>query len=231
MVSPALIGGVFPLSICYQNSLRNARRGLSFLVHSKGLGRVLGQNREKMNTTELLTEPELTPILEAYFETRDAQNKALDACSWSMSLNRSWSYDHKLAETIAENVEKMTNRTAQLAEALILASRFADFVALGIDELENEYTTARYRYQQQQRDIADAPRRAWAMAYNARLAEIDSQIRGAKIRRGKLWTKLNAGKINGEQHGAMYKAISAEIDELEARREIAAADKFESVVA
>jgi hypothetical protein len=148
-----------------------------------------------------------------------------------MSLNRSWFYDHELAETIANNIAKMTERREQLAEALILASRFADFVALGIDELENEYTTARYRFQQQQRDIADAPRRAWSMAYNARLAEIDSQIRGAKIRRGKLWTKLNAGKINSEQHGAMYHAISAEIEELETRREVAAADSFESVAA
>jgi hypothetical protein len=184
-----------------------------------------------MTNTELLTEPELTPIVEAYIETREAQNKALDACSWSMSLNRSWSYDHKLAETAAENIEKMTKRTAELAEAIILVNRFADFIALGIDEVEAEYMSALYRYQQQQRDIADAPRRAWAMEYNARLAEIDSQIKGAKIRRGKLWTKLNASKINGEQYGAMYKAISAEIEELEARREVASAERFESVVA
>jgi hypothetical protein len=184
-----------------------------------------------MTNTELLTEPELTPILEAYFETRDAQNKALDACSWSMSLNRSWSYDHELAETIANNIAKMTERREQLAEALILASRFADFVALGIDELENEYTTARYRFQQQQRDIADAPRRAWAMAYNARLAEIDRQIKGAKIRRGRAWSKWGKGQMDFATANTIATAIDGEVEALLARREIAAAETFESVAA
>lgn len=181
-----------------------------------------------MTTTELLTKPELTPIVEAYIETRDAQNKALDACSWSMSLNRSWSYDHKLAETIAENIEKMTKRTAELAEAIILVNRFADFIALGIDEVEAEYVSALYRYQQQQRDIADAPRRAWATAYNARLAEIDSQIRGAKIRKGKVWSKWSKNKIDFATANALVAVIVGEIEALEARRKIAAAETFES---
>ena len=186
-----------------------------------------------MNTTELLTEPELTPALEAFFETQTAYQKAINVCSWSMSLESFYStwYNDNAAEKIAQNWEKLNNRAAEIETAVILGTRLGDFVNAGFDILAHEYSTARYRWQEQQRDIAEAPYRAWAMAYNARLAEIDTQLRGAKIRRGKLWTKLNAGKINSEQHGAMYRAISAEIDELEARREIAAAETFESVAA
>jgi hypothetical protein len=184
-----------------------------------------------MTNTELLTEPELTPILEAYFETRDAQNKALDACSWSMSLNRSWSYEYKQAEITATNIEKMTERIQQLGEALILTSRFADFVALGIDELAADYDGALWAYRQQQRDIADAPRRAWAMAYNARLAEIDKQIKSAKIRKSRTWSKWRKDSLSYEQANIITSAIEAEIDHLEKRREIAAAETFESVPA
>lgn len=184
-----------------------------------------------MDTTELLTEPELTPILEAYFETRDAQNKALDACSWSMSLNRSWSYEHKQAEITATNIEKMSERIEQLGEALILTSRFADFVALGVDELAADYDGALWRYRQQQRDIADAPRKAWAMAYNARLAEIDKQIKSAKIRKSRTWSKWRKDGISYEQANIIISAIESEIDHLEKRREIIAAETFESVAA
>jgi hypothetical protein len=184
-----------------------------------------------MTNTELLTEPELTPILEAYFETRDAQNKALDACSWSMSLNRSWSYDHKLAETTAENIAKMTERREQLAEALILASRFADFVALGLDELAADYEGALWAYRQQQRDIADAPRMAWAMAYNARLSELDKQIKGAKIRRGKVWSKWRKDEIDYQTALTLSNALDLEIVAMGVRREQVATETFDSVVA
>jgi hypothetical protein len=184
-----------------------------------------------MNTTELLQKPELTPILSAYFDTRDAANKALDACSWSMSLERSYSYDPELAATIADNISRMKERTALIAEALILAERFADFVALNVDETAAEYTSELYRYRQQQHDIADAPRRAWAAAYNARLAEIDKQIKGAKIRRGRAWSKWGKGLIDYATANTIAAAIDGEIEALEARREIAAADKFESVAA
>jgi multidrug resistance efflux pump len=184
-----------------------------------------------MTNTELLQEPELTPILEAYFETRDAQNKALDACSWSMSLDRSWSYDIHQAETTADNIAKMTKRREQLAEALILVSRFADFVALGIDEVAADYDRASWDYRQQQRDIADAPRRAWAMAYNARLAEIDKQIKSAKIRKSRTWSKWRKDGISYEQANIITSAIELEIDHLEKRRDVAAAETFESVAA
>jgi hypothetical protein len=184
-----------------------------------------------MNTTELLTEPELIPILEAYFETRDAQNKALDACSWSMSLNRSWSYDHKLAETIAENIAKMTERREQLAEALILAERFADFAAAKVDELAADYETALWRYRNQQQDIANAPLRAWKMAYNARLSELDKQIKGAKIRRGKIWSKWRKDEIDYQTALTLSNALDLEIVALGVRREQVAAETFESVAA
>jgi hypothetical protein len=184
-----------------------------------------------MNTTELLTEPELTPILEAYFETRDAQNKALDACSWSMSLNRSWSYEHNQAEITATNIEKMTERIEQLGEALILTSRFADFVALNVDELAADYDGALWRYRQQQRDIADAPRRAWAMAYNARLSELDKQIKGAKIRRGKIWSKWRKNEIDYQTALTLANALDLEIVALGVRREQVARETFESVAA
>jgi hypothetical protein len=184
-----------------------------------------------MNTTELLQEPELTPILSAYFDTRNAANKALDACSWSLSLERSHSYDPELAATIADNILRMKERTALIAEALILSERFADFVALNVDETAAEYTSELYRYRQQQHDIADAPRRAWAAAYNARLAEIDKQIKGAKIRRGKAWGRWSKNEIDFATANALAAVIDGEIEALEARREIAAAERFESVAA
>lgn len=186
-----------------------------------------------MTTTELLTKPELTPALEAFFETQKDYSQALGACGWSMSFESFYSTWHNdnAAEKIKTNWEKLNERAIQIEQAVILGCRLEDFVNAGFDILGAEYTTALYRYQEQQRDIADAPRRAWAAAYNARLAEIDKQLKGAKIRRGKLWTQLNAGKINSEQHGAMWHAISGEIEALEARREIAAAERFESVAA
>lgn len=186
-----------------------------------------------MNTTELLTKPELTPALEAFFETQKAYQQALGACGWSLSLESFYSTWHNdnAAEKIQTNWEKLNDRAGQIEQAIILGCRLEDFVNAGFDILAADYSQAQYRYQQQQRDIAEAPRRAWATAYNARLAEIDKQLKGAKIRRGKLWTQLNAGKINSEQHGAMWHAISGEIEALEQRREVASAETFESETA
>jgi hypothetical protein len=187
-----------------------------------------------MTNTELLQEPELTPILSAYFETKQAYETAVNACGWSMTLEsyyRSPRTETDFAERIAENTARLTERAEQIALALELGQRFGDFVALGVEHEATTFEIALYRYQEQQRDIADAPRRAWAAAYNARLAEIDKQIKGAKIRRGRAWSKWGKGLIDYATANTIAAAIDGEIEALEARREIAAADKFESVAA
>lgn len=191
-------------------------------------------DREKMTTTELLTEPELTPILSAYFETKQAYETAVDACGWSMTLEsyyRSPRTETDFAERIATNAARLTERADQIALAVELGQRFADFVALGIEHEATTFEIALYRYQEQQRYIADAPRRAWAMGYNARLAEIDKQIKGAKIRKGRTWSKWRKNEATYQEVLMLVSVIDAEIAEIEKRREIAAAEKFESVVA
>jgi hypothetical protein len=186
-----------------------------------------------MNTTELLTEPELTPALEAFFETQTAYQKAINVCSWSMSLESFYStwYNDNAAEKIAQNWEKLNNRAAEIETAVILGTRLEDFVNAGFDVLAHEYSTARYRWQEQQRDIAEAPYRAWAMAYNARLSELDKQIKGAKIRRGKVWSKWRKDEIDYQTALTLSNALDLEIVAMGVRREQVAAEKFESVVA
>jgi hypothetical protein len=187
-----------------------------------------------MTNTELLTEPELTPILEAYFETKRAYEIALDGCGWSMSLEsyyRSPRTETDFAERIAVNTHRLTERAEKIALALELGQRFGDFVAMGIEIEATSFEIALYRYQEQQRDIADAPRRAWSMAYNARLAEIDKQIKSAKIRRGKTWSKWRKNAMPYETALMLVSVIDLEIAEIEKRREIIAAETFESVAA
>lgn len=187
-----------------------------------------------MTNTELLAEPELTPILSAYFETKRDYETAVDSCGWSMTLEsyyRSPKTESDFAERIATNAARLTERADQIALAIELGERFADFVALGIEHEATTFEIALYRYQEQQRDIADAPRRAWAMGYNARLAEIDKQIKSAKIRKSRTWTKWRKDGISYEQANIITSAIEIEIDHLEKRREVAAAETFESEVA
>jgi hypothetical protein len=183
-----------------------------------------------MTNTELLTEPELTPILEAYFDTEKAFKKASSDCrAVYLSLGRNYQSEPE-AELTADIAafEQTAEQNLVVAE---LGRHLLDFVKMGVDEMAGEYITARYRYQHQQREIANRPYLEWQTAYNARLAEIDSQIRGAKIRRGKLWGKVEKGLITVAQNDILWQTLSAEIDALEARREIVAADKFESVAA
>jgi hypothetical protein len=187
-----------------------------------------------MTNTELLQEPELTPILSAYFETKQAYETAVNSCGWSMTLEsyyRSPRTETDFAERIAENSARLTERAEQIALALELGQRFGDFVALGIEHEATTFEIALYRYQEQQRDIAEAPRRAWAMAYNARLAEIDKQIKSAKIRKSRTWSKWRKDGISYEQANIITSAIELEIDHLEKRRDVAAAETFESVAA
>ena len=187
-----------------------------------------------MTKTELLQEPELTPILSAYFETKRDYETAVNACGWSMTLEsyyRSPRTETDFAERIAENTARLTERAEQIALALELGQRFGDFVALGIEHEATTFEIALYRYQEQQRDIADAPRRAWAAAYNARLAEIDKQIKSAKIRASRTWSKWRKNQMEYAQACVITNAIGVEIDHLEKRREIAAAETFESVAA
>lgn len=187
-----------------------------------------------MTTTELLTEPQLTPILSAYFETKRDYETAVNACGWSMTLEsyyRSPKTESDFAERIATNAARLTERAEQIALAIELGQRFADFVALGIEHEATTFEIALYRYQEQQRYIADAPRRAWAMAYNARLAEIDTQIKGAKIRKGKAWRRWSKNEIDFATANALAAAIDGEIEALQARREIAAAERFEGQAA
>ena len=185
-----------------------------------------------MTTTELLTEPELTPILSAYFETKQAYETAVDVCGWSMTLEsyyRSPRTETDFAERIATNAARLTERADQIALAVELGQRFADFVALGIEHEATTFEIALYRYQEQQRDIADAPRRAWAMAYNARLAEIDRQIKSAKSSRTRTWSKWRKNAMPYGTAVMLVSVIDLEIAEMLKRREIIAAEKFESV--
>jgi hypothetical protein len=186
-----------------------------------------------MNTTELLTEPELTPALEAFFETQTAYQKAINVCSWSMSLESFYStwYTDNAAEKLEKNWEALNNRGNAIAEAIALGAMLEDFVNAGFDELAAEYSTAKYRYNEQQRDIAEAPRRAWAMTYNARLSELDKQIKSAKIRRGKIWSKWRKDEMPYQTAIMLASVIDIEIAEIEKRREIASAETFESVTA
>lgn len=186
-----------------------------------------------MTTTELLTEPELTPIVEAYLATKEEYEQALSFCGWSMSLERfGWFRgDDSWQELVENNRKNLTERAEKIALALSLGERFADFLNTGAPLLANEYEQAEWAYRQQQRDIADAPRRAWAMGYNARLAEIDKQIKGAKIRKSRAWSKWRKNEATYQEVLMLVSVIDAEIAEIEKRREIAAAEKFESVVA
>ena len=181
-------------------------------------------------TTELLTEPELTPIVEAYLAIKEEYERALNACGWSMSLERfGWfRADDSWLELVESNRKNLTERAEKIALALSLGERFADFLGVGADLLAHEYEQALWAYRQQQRDIADAPRRAWAMGYNARLAEIDKQIKSAKIRKSRTWSKWRKDGISYEQANIITSAIEIEIDHLEKRREVAAAETFES---
>lgn len=183
-----------------------------------------------MTTTELLTEPELTPIIEAYFETDADFKKAANALR-SVYLNLGRSYDGDRDAELAADIAAFEQAAADNLAAAELGRRLADFHAAGVYRLAVEFSRAQYRYHEQQRDIADAPRRAWAAAYNARLAEIDKQIKGAKIRRGKAWGRWSKNEIDFATANALAAVIDGEIEALQARREIAAAERFESVAA
>lgn len=183
-----------------------------------------------MTTTELLTKPELTPALEAFFETQKAYQQVLNACGWSLSLESFYSAWHNdnAAEKIQTNWEKLNDRAGQIEQAIILGCRLEDFVNAGFDILAAEYQTALYRYQEQQRDIAEAPRRAWAAAYNYRLAQIDKQIKGAKSRRSRTWTKWRKNEIDYQTALAISNTIDEEILSFGLLRIEVAEQKFES---
>lgn len=185
-------------------------------------------------TEQLLTEPELTPIVEAFLETQRDYQKALDPIGWSISLEKFYGQpgtETEYAERLGENIERLAERAEQISYALEIGNRFGDFLKMGIDLVAYEYNRELWKYRQQQRDIAEAPLRAWVAAYNARLSAIDSQIKGLKIRRGKLWSKFQNSPMTLAEYDAAYAAISAEIAALEQRREIAAAERFEEQAA
>jgi len=69
------------------------------------------------------------------------------------------------------------------------------------------------------------------MAYNARLAEIDKQIKGAKSRRSRTWTKWRKNAMPYDTALMLVSVIDLEIAEIEKRRELLAAETFESVAA
>lgn len=186
-----------------------------------------------MNTTELLTEPELTPALEAFFETQTAYQKAINVVGWSLSLESFYStwYNENAAEKLEKNWQALNDRGNAIAEAIALGAMLEDFVRAGFDELAYEYSAAKYRYNEQQHQIANAPLRAWAMAHNARLSELDKQIKGAKIRRGKIWSKWRKNEIDYQTALTLSNALDLEIVALGVRREQVARETFESVAA
>ena len=184
-----------------------------------------------MNETELLTEPELTPIVEAYLATKEEYERALNFCGWSMSLESFGWYrgEGNTLEKTESNRNKLAERAEKIALALSLGERFTDFLNFGAELMAHEYEQAEWAYGQQQRDIADAPRRAWAMAYNARLAEIDRQIKSAKSSRTRTWSKWRKDEMPYGTAVMLVSVIDLEIAEMLKRREIVAAETFESV--
>jgi hypothetical protein len=186
-----------------------------------------------MTNTELLTEPELPPIVEAYLTTKRDYELSLNTCGWSMSLESFGWYkgQEDLLEKVESNRNNLAERAKKIALALSLGEHFTDFLNLGVDLLAYEYEQADWAYRRQQQEIADAPRRAWAMAYNARLAEIDKQIKGAKSRRSRTWTKWRKNAMPYNTALMLVSVIDLEIAEIEKRRELLAAETFESVAA
>jgi hypothetical protein len=185
-----------------------------------------------MNNTELLTKPELAPIVEAYFDTKRDYETAVYACGWSMSLDTYYSQpktESDFLERAEKNKAALTNRAYEITTALLFGERFADFLKMGIDLVAAEYSRELWRYNYQQEQIADAPRRAWATTHNARLAEIDRQIKSAKIRRGKTWGKWRKNEASYEEVSLLVSVIDEEIAEIEKRREVVAAERFEQV--
>jgi hypothetical protein len=185
-----------------------------------------------MNETELLTEPELTPIVEAYLATKQAYEIALNKTGWSISLDTYFGAprtETDFTERVETNTARLTERAEQIAQALEIGSHFADFLAIGIDLVANDYQIKLWAYNRQQQEIAEAPLREWRTAYNARLAEIDKQIKGAKIRQGKAYGLWRKNAISYAEANARANAIEIEINALITRREIVAAERFEQV--